>query len=346
MKRYNNLYPQIYDFKNLHNAFLKARRCKRYSPEVLSFSASLDEHLICLQNKLIWKSYHPSTYKEFYIHDPKTRLIAAPAFRDRVMHHAVYNVIAPKFDKKFIYDSYACRPGKGTHKGADRLTDFLGRSIRDWGMVYCLKCDIRSYFLSVQHHTLKQTIRKTIKCRNTLWLLDTIIDSCPGDIGIPLGNLTSQLFANIYLDPLDHFIKELLQIKYYVRYMDDFIILHTDKKVLKQSREEIACFLFPRGLSLNDKTSIFPTSHGIDFLGYRIWPTHRLLRKSSIRRAKRKFKMLSRRYREGRATRQKIEQSMRSWLSHARHCDSYNVRKTVLKSLVLQTYLKNRTLTQ
>lgn len=335
MKTHNNLYPSTYNFKNLYNAYLSAREGKRYRKDVLKFSANLEEELICLQNNLIWKSYTPSPYKEFYVNDPKKRLIMAPAFCDRVLHHAICNVVMPLFDQKFIFDSYACRIGKGTHRGADRLTWFLRKALRQWPKVYCLKCDIRSYFSSIPHVNLKMAIRKTIRCKDTLWLIDTIIDSLPDGVGIPLGNLTSQLFANVYLDDMDHFIKEVLRVKYFIRYMDDFVLLLEDKRTLAYYMAEISSFLSPKGLALNEKTSIFPISHGIDFLGYRVWPTHRLLRKSSIRRAKRKFKAFSRRYKRGIVSRDKIKESLNSWLAHAGYCNSYNARKIILADLSL-----------
>jgi len=336
MRTYNNLYSNIYDFKNLHQAYLRAGRCKRYNLSVLQFSSKLEEELIVLQNELIWKSYHPSPYREFYVNDPKKRLIMAPAFRDRVLHHAAHNIISPLFEKKFIYDSYACRINKGTHAGVDRLHHFLRVTQKRWSTTYCLKCDIHSFFPSVRHDKLKQMIRKTIRCKDTLWLLDLIIDSVlNGEPGIPLGNLTSQLFANIFMDDLDHFVKEQLRLIYYIRYMDDFVILLNNKRRLEEIKREIACFLCLKGLVLNSKTSIFPIKQGIDFLGYRIWPTHRLLRKSSIRRAKRKYRAFARRYKNGEISKDKIKQSLMSWLGHAGHCNSYNTRKQVTDALIL-----------
>lgn len=340
-RTYNNLYPQIYDFERLYYAYLKARRNKRYRHEVLEFTARLEEELIILQNELIYHTYRPGRPRVFVVHDPKTRVIMAPPFRDRVVHHALVAVIEPIFERGFIYDSYACRVGKGTHAGADRVTEFLRRAQRQWGRVYCLKGDVSQYFPSIHHPTLKALIRKRIACPSTLWLIDTIIDStvdegdpCPR--GLPVGNLTSQLFANVYLNELDQFVKHTLRVRYYVRYMDDFVILHHDKRALWDVKREIECFLADRLLlQLNRKTSVFPISQGIDFLGYRIWPTHRLLRKSSIKRARRGFKKLARDYAEGKIPLERVKASIMSWLGHCKHANTYRIREKVLSEVVL-----------
>ncbi|MEW5898168.1 MAG: reverse transcriptase/maturase family protein, partial [Bacillota bacterium] len=221
MKTYSNLYPFVYDFANLYKAYLKARKGKRYQDKVLQFAAQLEDNLFAIQAELINHTYRTGRYRRFYVHDPKTRPVAALPFKDRVVQHALCNVIEPLFEKSFIYDSYACRKFKGTHAGANRVTEFLKSAQRKWGKVYCLKADIAQYFPSVNHRILKAIIRKKIACPDTLQLIDEIIDSGGGEgRGLPIGNLTSQLWANVYLDQLDHFIKETLREKYYVRYMD------------------------------------------------------------------------------------------------------------------------------
>jgi hypothetical protein len=275
------------------------------------------------------------------VHDPKTRLVAALPFRDRVVHHAICNVIEPIFETRFIYDSYACRAGKGTHAGVKRVVDFLKCAQRLWPKVYCLKCDISKYFPSINHNILKQVIRNKISCSKTLWLLDEIIDSSIGSNeinpkGIPIGNLTSQLFANVYLNELDHYVKEDLRTMYYVRYMDDFIILGGSKKqlwaVLEVIRDFLEAFL---DLQLNSKTAIFPITQGINFLGYRIWPTHRLLRKSSIRRIKRKLKAFKRKYQNGQIKLEKVNATIQSWIGHANHANSYRFKEKLFSNFAL-----------
>jgi retron-type reverse transcriptase len=308
---------------------------------VLEFTRYLEENLIIIQNELIWRTYTTGEYRHFIVHEPKARPVAALPFRDRVVQHAVNNVLEPLFDKGFIYDSYACRTGKGTHAGANRLTCFLQRAQREWGRVYCLKADIAKYFPSINHWTLKEIIRRRIACPDTLWLIDDIIDS-GGDggtppRGLPIGNLSSQLWANAYLDQLDHYVKEVLCERYYIRYMDDFVILGPDKQRLWQIRREAECYLNHRlDLRLNQKTGIWPISRGVDFLGYRIWPTHRLVRKSSIKRMQRKLRVFRRKHQAGQIGLERIDASIQSWLGHVSHASSYNLRRKLLGEFVLR----------
>lgn len=336
-KTYNNLYSDICSFENLHLAYLKARKCKRYRQEVLLFSNNLEENLVNLKEEISNKTYKNGTYKTFYIYEPKKRKIMALPFRDRVLHHALCNIIEPILERIFIYDSYACRVGKGAHAGADRLTQFLKETKRKYSKVYCLKCDIKNYFGSIDHNILLEFIRRKIKCQSTMQLIENIINSTDGIKGIPIGNLTSQLFANLYLNELDYFIKHNLKIKYYIRYMDDWIILSPDKKYLWDILKQIKIFLQENlFLELNNKTSIFPISQGIDFLGYRIWPTHKLLRKNSKKRMKRKLKIYQILYKENKINIDKIIPSLMSWLGHASHCNSYNLRKKILGKFILE----------
>jgi len=207
MKTYNNLFNKIYSFENLHLAYLKASRCKRYRDNVLEFSYNLEGNLLKLQKELLNQTYQHGKYREFIVKDLKKRHIKAAPFRDRVVHHALCNIIEPIFDKGFICDSYACRKDKGTHKAIKKTQIFL-RSISDVKAkkalledTYCLQCDISKYFASIDHKILLNLIKKKIADKKVLWLIQGILDSSydnePGK-GIPIGNLTSQLFANIY----------------------------------------------------------------------------------------------------------------------------------------------------
>jgi retron-type reverse transcriptase len=324
-KTYKNIYQQVYSFDALHAAYLRARKGKRYRGEVLRFSARLEENLIQLQNELIWKAYKTGEYREFFVHEPKLRAVAALPFRDRVVQHALVAAIEPIWESRFIFDSYACRVGKGTHAGADRAQALLRKVQRQHGKVYVLKADIHHYFASIDHGVLKSLLRKRVACRNTLWLLDDIIDSTPSP-GIPIGNLTSQLFANIYLHELDQFVKQGLHEQHYMRYMDDFIIVHHSKGHLQQARVAVEQFLGDElRLSTNSKTQVFPVAlhrgRALDFLGYKIWPTHRLLRKDSVRRMRRKVLQ----YRKGRLERDKLLISAKSWLGHAGHANTFRM---------------------
>lgn len=336
MKTHKNLYSAICEFDNIHAAYLKARRGKRYKADVLAFSARLEENLIDIHNQLAWKTYRPGPYKYFTVTEPKVRMIAALPFADRVVHHALCNVIEPIFEGAFIRDSYACRPGGGVLAGVMRTTRFLRDASRRWGGVYCLKGDISKYFYSVDHETLKRLIRRKIACPDTLEMIDRIIDS-PGDgVGMPIGNLTSQLFANVYLDALDHAVKERLRVQYYIRYMDDFVVFHHDKAYLHRLLDEISGYLGHHlRLKLNGKTQIFPVGQRpVDFLGYRIWPTHRLMRKANVKRTRRKLKKFARLYLEGRMTMDEIRPSIMSWLGHAKHGDTWRLRTKMTESIV------------
>jgi len=340
-KRCRNLYNQIHDFKNLHLAYLKARRNKRYREEVLNFSIDLEENLIGIQKDLRTKNYRIGRYREFKMYEPKLRIIKALPFRDRVVHHALCNIVEPIFDKVFIFDSYACRTNKGTHIAADRVTYFLRRLTREKDKIYCLKCDVKNYFGSINHKILLGFIKKKIADEDVLWLTKEIIYADIKQLnflstGIPIGNLTSQLFANLYLNELDYFVKHELKCKYYLRYMDDFLVLHKDKQYLNNTLKQIKEFLETKlGLELNNRTSIFPSSQGIDFVGYRTWPDYRLLRKSSVKRMKKRLKLFQRLWKDDSISLKEIRCSLGSWLGHAKHANTYNLRKRLLEDFSL-----------
>lgn len=343
-KTYNGLYPSIYSFESLHAAYLRARRGKRTRAEVQRFELDLEGNLIQLQNELIWGTYRTGKYRQFTVQEPKERIVAALPFRDRVVQHSLVEVIDPIWERRFIAESYACRVGRGTHKGADRTQVMLRKVKREHGAVLVLKADIAKFFYSIDHGILKTLVRRRIACKNTLVLIDAIIDSTVKEgihVGIPIGNLTSQLFANVYLHELDEFVKHGLREKQYCRYMDDFIIVHHDKAHLQQARVQIEQFLWDRlRLKTNAKTQVFPVGvfHGraLDFLGYRIWTTHRKLRKSSIQRITQTMKKLQRLYADGRVTLGRVRQSLISWLGHAQHAETHGLQAKLLDSFVFK----------
>jgi retron-type reverse transcriptase len=299
-KTYNNLWGRVIDFEHLYHAYRVARRGKRYRYESLDFVEDLEENLITLQNELIWNMYKPLPFRQFYVFEPKKRLISAPMFRDRIVHHSLVSAIEPLFEKRFVKETFACMVGRGTHAAMRHVLHCTRLAKRWWSSYYILKCDIHKFFPSVNHDIIKQIIRKTIRDKKLLNLIDIIIDSYEADgRGIPIGSLTSQLFANVYLDPFDHFIKDERRVKLYARYMDDFIIIHHDKAYLKELKEDIEHFLLGKlDLNLNPKTNIFHERQGIDFCGYRIWSTHVLPRKSTIKRAKRRLRRFIRVYQD------------------------------------------------
>ena len=253
-------------------------------------------------------------------------------FYDRVVQHAVNNVLEPIFNKRFIFHSYACRKGKGMHAASDALQKWLyeWQKFHPDEPLYAIKADIHHYFQSINHDVLKAEIRKVIKDAGALVLIDRIIDhngQMPDGIGIPVGNLTSQLFANIYLDKLDQYIKHTLGADNYMRYMDDFIILSPDKEQLRRWLADIERFLRDElQLELNPKTTILAAKNGIDFVGYKHRATHRKVRPDSIKRIKKTIK----KYERGNITKEKLQKSIASWTGHAGHADSYNLQKKIV----------------
>lgn len=336
MKTFKNLYHRIYDLENLHAALHICLRGKRYDRAALDFTYHLSEQMYELQHALKNQTYHVSDYFGFYINYPKKRWIEALPFQDRVIQQALCQVIQPLFVSSFIYDTYACLKNKGTHAGSDRLQKFMISAGKKYRKVWCLKADISSYFPSIDHQILKKLFYKKIRCRPTLDLIFHIIDSNKKRTGIPIGNLLSQLSANIYLDEFDHYIKESESVAYYVRYMDDFCILHEDKGYLKELKEAIGRYLFERRiLHLNPKTSVFPLGQGVDFLGYRTWTDHKLLRRRSVKRMRKKLKVMVCKYHEGIIPKIKIDRTIKSWVAHALHADTYRIRKKILNTVRL-----------
>lgn len=355
MKTIKNIFPQIYDFENLYNAWESARKGKRYRDEVLCFSNDLEANLIDIQNHLIYGTYKTGKYRPFYVFEPKKRLIMALPFRDRVVQWAIYRQLYPMIEKQFIFDSYACRKGKGTHAAADRLQYWLRQTNRRQERYYYLKLDISKYFYRVDHAVLLEILGRKIHDEKLLALLNTIINSedtkfglpagvdpdmCPveerlSSVGMPIGNLTSQMFANLYLNELDQFVKHELRLHFYVRYMDDVIILHTDKKVLEDVKNKIEKFINERlHLQLNNKTAIRPCSMGIDFVGFRIWATHRKLKKKTAQNIKRRFKALAKQKQSGEITPDSFSRTVASYKGILSHCESYGFRQRLNKIFV------------
>lgn len=333
METTNNIWPAIIDFENLFVAYQAAARGKRYRRAQLEFASDLEANLITLQNELIWGMWHPLPLREFWINDPKRRLISAPAFRDRVVHHALVQVIEPILDRRFIHDSHACRVGHGTHYAVNRVQGFLRRAKRAWGGSYIYKGDIRGYFPSIHHGTLKTIIRRRISDRQALALVDRIIDGYrEGPRGLPIGALTSQLFANSYLDPLDHFAKDRLGVRSYARYMDDFVAVLESKSAARTARIELERFIRDELLlEINPKSGIHPGSLGVAFCGFRIWPTHILPRKSTIKRAGRRLRKLALT-----APAARVRDSVMSFLGYFKHVSAQRSMRSILDRTVIK----------
>jgi retron-type reverse transcriptase len=349
MKRYGNLYGKITDFGNLLSASQKAQKGKRFKINVLKFNYNLEAELLQLQTELQDKTYQPGDYQTFFVYESKKRMISAAPYRDRVIHHALCNIILPIFERTFIHDSYANRVGFGTHRALERFTKFARSS------KYILQCDIKKYFPSIDHSILKELIRKKIKCPDTLWLIDQIIDGSnkqetvieyfTGDDlltpvmrkrGLPIGNLTSQFFANVFLNEFDHFVKEELKIKKYIRYVDDFVLLSDDRENLAESRIKIEEYLSKLRLKIHPiKSQLFATRKGPTFLGFRVLPDRIRVRNDNLRKGRKRLRKLKLQYQQGKMSIWDIQDSLRSWMAHLKHGDTWQLREKICWEFVL-----------
>ena len=340
MVRYNNLWEKVVNFDNIYSGYLEARKGRRYKAEIMSIGSRIERIIFQMIFELNTGEWRPQQYYEFECRtEVKRRIINAPTFRDRVFHHALVRIVKPLFEKKFIYDSYACRDGKGTHKAVARLQRFIRRAARQGDHVYILQCDISKYYPSIDHDVLKRQIRRTISDKRLLEAWDRLIDGFNGDTekGLPIGALTSQLCANIYLDPLDHFAKECIRAKMYLRYMDDFIFVSTNKAELKSILADVKWFIECHlKLKLNPKTAIFPANHGVDFAGYRTFKSRILPRKRNIKAAKIRFKDLSYKYRHGKAIIEDVRSRVASFLGYTKHCKAHKTAASTLRWIVLR----------
>jgi len=325
----------------------KAQRGKRFRNYVLEFNYDLESNLLRLQEELLTRTYLPGSYRTFQIVEPKKRMISAAPYRDRIVHHSLCNVIAPIFERTFTHDSYANRTGYGTHRALRKFTEYA-RQYR-----YVLQCDVKKYFPSIDHEILKSVIRRKIKCGPTLWLIDTIIDASneqepvenyfPGDDlfspferrrGLPIGNLTSQFFANVYLNGLDHFVRERLKPEGYLRYVDDFALFGDDREALRGMRSEIEGFLMGLRLQMHPvKSQLFETRIGAGFVGFRVLPDRIRIRSSNLRRARRRLRHLQDLYSRGEIEASKLRERLRSWIAHLEHGDSWMLRRRIFGAL-------------
>ncbi|MDE1970037.1 MAG: group II intron reverse transcriptase domain-containing protein [Patescibacteria group bacterium] len=334
MKVYKNVFEEIISLENLFAAWDTFKSNKQKKRDVQAFEWNLEHNIFELHRALKSGRYRHGSYTSFFIQDPKQRHIHKALVQDRILHHALFTVLNPIFESTFIAHSFSCRVNKGTHKGIEVLEGMI-RKITHNGvhMAFALKCDVQKFFGSVDHQTLKSILARKIKDVQALDLCSKIIDSFATNPlgggryrrGLPIGNLTSQLFANIYLNEFDQFIKHDLKVKNYVRYTDDFVIVHQSEEELKNLLPKIREFLSTRlKLTLHPRKVILnKTSQGVDFLGYVLLLHHRALRTKTRRRIVRKFKLRMGEYRKGVITRQTLEQSLQSYLGVLSHADNY-----------------------
>jgi len=353
------LYAQVYDWGNLLLAHRRAAKGKRGKEPAARFEYHLEDNLVTLQIELRDQVYRPGPYSSFYIHEPKHRLISAAPFRDRVVHHALCNVIEPIFERSFIYDSYANRVGKGTHRALDRAQEFARR------YRYVLPCDVRQFFPSIDHATLRGILARKLHDPGVMCLVDRILESgagvlsdeyqmvyFPGDDpstasgqglfaanrprGLPIGNLTSQFWANCYLNPFDHFVKRELRCPGYVRFVDDLLLFGDDKGQLWDRKVAAVERLAGLRLTIHDECAqVRPTTEGLPFLGFVVYPHKRRLKRRKGVAYALKFRGLVRDYAAGRLPLDRVTASVQGWANHAGYGDTLGLRRAVLSSVPL-----------
>jgi len=330
------MYLQLCSYENLLSAFKKARKKKTKKDYVRDFEKNLKDNLLQLRFELLFHSYKPKPLKTFILRDPKTRKISKSEFIDRIVHHALCNIIEPIFDKVFIFDSYANRKTKGTLKAIERFNYFKRKvSKNNSSNFFVLKLDIKHYFETVNHEMLLSIIKKRIKDNKIIWLIKKILKNYEKDKGMPLGNLTSQFFANVYLNELDQFVKHKLRIKHYVRYVDDFVILSSSRELLLQYNQKIVQFLKTElKLEIHPfKSKIVDYKKGIDFLGLRIFPYHMLIKKKNLRKFRNKLDKLEIRFFQNKISYDKIYDFLEGWAVYSKMANSYKLRIKILKEV-------------
>ena len=344
------MYDQLCSWDNLLLAYRLASKGKRGHPNVAAFEYRLEDNLLQLQAELASHTYRPGRYDSFYVHEPKRRLISAAPFRDRVVHHALCNLIEPVFERSFVADSFANRIGKGTHRALDRAQGFTRR------FSYVLQCDIRQFFPSIDHAVLWDILARKIQDPDVVWLVDRILESgvgvlseeyemvyFPGDDlfaalrprGLPIGNLTSQFWANCYLNPFDHYVKRELRCEGYVRYVDDLLLFGETKEQLWAWHDAIRERLVRFRLTIHAGTHPRPVDEGIPFLGFVLYPQCRRLKRRKGIHFRRKLAGLSQAYSRGEIPLDKVTASVQGWINHARFANTAGLRKAVVGAVNL-----------
>ncbi len=343
MTRVGGLWPLLTSWPNLVQALERAALGKRSRPDVARFVIDWEPRVLELQRDLEDGSYRPAGYLTFRVTDPKPRLISAAPFRDRVVHHALTQMLEPVFEPRFVDQSYACRTGFGTHRAVEAAHAACA------AFPYVLQCDVRKFFPSIDHPILKSQLAKAVKCRPTVGLAERIIDGSnpqepvhlyfPGDDlftpserrhGLPLGNQTSQFFANVYLNDLDQFVLREIQPRVYCRYVDDFLLFHEDKGFLRDARRRVEAHLETLRLRLHEgKSRTHRTQDGITFLGWRLFPDHRRLARANVVRFRRRLRRLEQDYAAGLVEWEEVNASVHAWNAHASHGDTWRLREQV-----------------
>ncbi|WP_165360937.1 reverse transcriptase/maturase family protein [Candidatus Chloroploca sp. Khr17] len=349
-KRVRNLWPHVISFENLWQAYRAARRKKRRRPAVAAFEFEAETRLLRLQEKLAAGHYQPGGYRTFVVREWKRRIISAAPFEDRIVHHALCRVIEPIFERRFIHDSYACRRGKGTLAALNRAQHFARR------YRYVLPVDVREFFPSIDHAVLRQILARHIGDQRVMMLIDQILAGgrdvlaeaytpvlFPGDDlfalarprGLPIGNLTSQFFANVYLHPLDLFIKQTLGCRGYLRYCDDLLLFADDKATLQAWRAALVTQLATLRLTLHaGRAQPVVVAAGFPFVGWTITPARRRLRRRNVVRFFRRYRMRLRAYGAGEIDLERLGATVHGWVGQTQHGSTTGLRKAVLRQLI------------
>ena len=344
------MFNTLTSWDNLLLAYQKAAKGKRGHPNVAAFEHRLEDHLLELQAELRAKTYRPGAYASFHIHEPKRRLISAAPFRDRVAHHALCNLIEPIFERSFIFDSYANRIGKGTHRALNRAQEFAR------AYPYVLQCDLRQFFPSIDHAVLREILTRKISDPGLLWLCGQILASGAGVLaeeyemtwfagddlfaasrprGLPIGNLTSQFWANVLLNPFDHFVKRKLGCAAYLRYVDDFLLFARDKQTLWRWLAQIELRLGGMRLAIHPDAAPRPVTEGFTFLGFQIFPQQRRLKRQKGLYYQRKLRVLVNDYMEQRLPFDQLTASVQGWSNHVRFGNTIGLRKSLLGKMII-----------
>jgi len=345
-KIYNNLYDKIYAPLNLWWAYKDAAKGKRYTPAVASFEYDLEKNLIEIEHDLKNETYELGGYHSFEINKPKRRLVNAAPFRDRVVHHALMNIIEPLFERQFIFDSYANRKGKGTHAALDRATCFLRH------YQYVMHLDVRQFFPAVDHEIMLSVLSRALGDEHVMNLAQKIIASgaevqageydmvyFPNDglfakerpRGLPIGNLTSQHWANVYLNGLDQYAKRVLKCRAYIRYVDDVLLFANEKIILQEWKKEIILFLQTLRLTLHEtKSQPRPVISGVPFLGFQVFPDHRRLKSANGYAFQRRLKNMLITLKDGKLSQKEFSNRLSCWMNHASHGDTWNLKRSLL----------------
>lgn len=337
-KTIRHCYFEHLTFENLLNAHNRCCRSKKKSYERLRFELDLETNIANLLQKLKDGTYNCGKYREFILYESKKRVIKSLPYVDRVVHQwYIEEFIKPYIVPRFIHDTYACIEDRGTHKAVDTVQRYMRIMKRNCGEYYIMKMDISKYFYSIDKDILYGIMQKIIKDKYLLWLTRIFIYDNDDKKGIPIGNYTSQYYANIYLNELDHFVKDKLKCRFYVRYMDDFILLVKDKETARKNFKVIQDFLHEHlQLELNNKSRYFPNYKGLDFCGFKIYETHKLLRRKCKVRIRRKVKKWNKMYLENKLDLHQTLLCYNSYLAHSSHCSSYNFNKKLEDSMLFK----------